>query len=595
MDPKGGDEKTSGFVVSDPYIGYLNTPPLGATVSATSWRWNGVPPDGGDLTSEYTTAQLISDTDTLNPPALIFGDSGDSWTSFGVSQSTQTLTQWSSPPNLTPNPNPSVQRTLKSDESEFSFGKMRYQFQFSSAVPATNPLTLNWFVVFTPEDSTGAPDPNNALVAPMSCMISSGSTTPIYEVNPKNLQTLANSATAAIAATAVIPATATTPAVPAEPAIPQDIATPQAIAFQNLPAPSTSGYDTELDGTYSIAQITVTQINYPSSVGAGSVDSGQSANQVIYPNANGVALITGASAMPQLMVKINGMDNTGFSVDWSFSVTSERPERGDKDNIPVGGGTPPVTNVPINQAWGMNNSFPAAPQECFGGNVIVYYRIKKSDGSYLTGPQQISFKIRGLNPAPAQAYAYIQAEPLATTTLYYAWGIAKWESGESGFTYCQFNPTGANAELPNFTGSDGWGIFQRDDSGGPGAIYVATDQVYSWKVNSDVAVQQELVQKRNAVLVYLANLQSANPTQYAQDPPPPYTTSNGTVFSAVDTLTMETYNGAGTFPSLLQFNPQNSHGSRWVWGTAGVLPNALGSDHPEPYVDKVAEQMTTSP
>ena len=333
-----------------------------------------------------------------------------------------------------------------------------------------------------------------------------------------------------------------------------------------------------------LVPVQLKQTNYPTT--ADEVDPRVSGTEAISSGttSNSVAYITGSAAMPMLQAEIANGSLSGMNVRWWMTVTSERKERGTQDNLQIPSLQPGYVTVPINQPWEIDDYFP----EPFGGVCTIHYIIQDSNGNNLTSEQTFPFLIRGKNPTPTEAHNYIQAEPFAST-LYYAWGVAKHESAQDQYhaIYCQFNAGGSTVALPNYGYPNGWGIFQRDDTGG--GIAVTTDQVYSWKVNSDVAVQQELYQKWNSANTYLGNLQSSYPTQYQQDPPPTYTTGNGTHFAAVDALCMEAYNGAGRFSSLLRFTPSNSTGHRWAWH----LPNAPKDS--EPYVDRVAERMSTSP
>lgn len=340
--------------------------------------------------------------------------------------------------------------------------------------------------------------------------------------------------------------------------------------------------------------VTLKQTNYPTT--AGEIDPGVTGTETISSGttANSVAYITGSSAsMPTLQVEIANGSLSGMNVKWWMTVTSERPERGTKDNLQIPSLVPGYVTVPINQPWEIDDYY----YESFGGVCTIHYVIQDPDGNALTPAEQFSFLIRGKNPPPSVAYNYIQSE--GGTTYYYAWGIAKWESYQPTYnaTYNQFNAGGPLIALPNYSadGADGWGIFQRDDT--EGGIYVDTNQVYSWKINSDVSIQQELPEKWQNANGYLTGLQTAYPTQYNQDPPPSYTTGNGIPFSAQDTLTIERYNGAHgrTNAQLLIFVPSNppgtGSGKRWMWN----LPVAEGKGNTVPYIDLVAEGMTSTP
>jgi len=333
--------------------------------------------------------------------------------------------------------------------------------------------------------------------------------------------------------------------------------------------------------------VTLTQLNYPTNCLPDGTDQGGTGSNVICcgTNSSSVAYITGDPVMPQLQIQVGNGSLSGMNVAWWMTATSDRPSlRGTNDDLRI----PANTNVvlSISQPWEIDSYYGT---NFFGGLCTVHYIIQDINGNSLAPEGQYQFVIRGRNPLPNTAHNYIQAEPFAVSTLYYAWGIAKHESAQDKYNaiYCQFNAGGSTMAFPNYGYPNGWGIFQRDDTGG--GIPVTTGQVYSWKVNSDVAVQQELSQKWNSANNYLGNLQNNYSTQFQQDPPPSYTTGNGTVFAAVDALCMEAYNGAGSFSTLLSFYPSNAHGHRWAWH----LPNA--PQDTEPYVSRVAERMNTSP
>jgi hypothetical protein len=146
---------------------------------------------------------------------------------------------------------------------------------------------------------------------------------------------------------------------------------------------------------------------------------------------------------------------------------------------------------------------------------------------------------------------------------------------------------------------NGWGVFQRDDTGG--GIPVTTNQVWNWQENVKVALQQdeqgvlgkgELQQKRDAVDRVFNDYQTRHPSKYAQQPPPDLDVEGHTL-SARDVLTMETYNGAGRIRELLVFTPANpvgvGPGKRWQW----VLPNAPSK--PKPYVNLIMIESDSGP
>jgi hypothetical protein len=371
-------------------------------------------------------------------------------------------------------------------------------------------------------------------------------------------------------------------------------------------------------GTYQVATVQITQNNYPAPSAADSTtDSGQqSTTQIIdCSSGNGLALITGDPFMPQLSAQINGLNSSNLSVAWRLAVTSERTERQAKDNfnLPFSGGAsggPGVVDPqPINSDWYIPSDYPPAPQEFFGGTIIVYYTIKSSSGTALTPEENLTFKIRGLNPLDATAKSYIQSNQ---GSYFFAWAIAQHESRQGNTIYNEFNSSGSQAELPNFSGGypaqDGWGIFQRDDT--HNGIYVDTDQVYSWAVNTSVAIN-ELAAKQSLAQDYFNAIQRVNPTTY--QPPPDNLTNWGksgdpatsTALTALQAATITLYNGASvtvtiqdagsnpptytTYLSCWQFNPNGTSGHRWNFVANGndyvfqIIYNEYETQHSLPH------------
>lgn len=204
---------------------------------------------------------------------------------------------------------------------------------------------------------------------------------------------------------------------------------------------------------------------------------------------------------------------------------------------------------------------------------------------------------------------------------FFGWAIAQHESRQtygSDKTYNEFNAGGLQAELPNFSGTsssnpqDGWGIFQRDDTGG--GIYVDTDQVYSWAVNTSVAMN-ELASKQALAQAYFTAVQRTYPTQY-QAPPDNLTNwgkpgdpATSTTLTALQAATITLYNGAsvsvllqdgGTnngsptysrYISCWRFNPNAASGSRWTFVPNGndyvfdVIYQEYETTHSLPFIE----------
>ena len=292
---------------------------------------------------------------------------------------------------------------------------------------------------------------------------------------------------------------------------------------------------------------------------------------------------TDVSRQPQLQSQVIGL-NSQFLLQWRMSTQHPRRQGQDDKEFP-NSDEQNVEEVSGDQPW---NIFPlySDPDQFFGGDATIYFTVLRSDHTSVTDERSFSFKILGKNPDDAKAHQYISsvAEPLGFP---WAWAIAKHESkgSTSGTFYNQF------AEVNGDWGKkgepwhsrqegNGWGIFQRDDTGN--GIPVTTNQVWNWQENVKVALQQddqgvlgkgELQQKRDAVDRVFNDYETHHHNKCVQQLPPDLIVEGHTL-SARDVLTMETYNGAGRIRELLVFTPANPIGvgpcKRWQW----VLPPA---------------------
>ncbi len=296
----------------------------------------------------------------------------------------------------------------------------------------------------------------------------------------------------------------------------------------------------------------------------------------------------GGPVMPDLSSTMNGV-GTKVSALWKLEAKfTNRPS--DDVLVPPGGGW---VGKPVGEPWDMPSFYP--PSFFGGDNTVLTFQVLKDDGSPAGAQTTAKFQILGKNP-PAEVAANYISSIAAPLNFPYAWGIAKWESHDTSNHpwYNQF-ANGKSDGSPGAHGAkgwpfyaaeekNGWGMFQRDPSGG--GIPLTLGQLWNWHENVKVAVQQELVEKRNIARNYLMTV---GPN------PPTYTTRNGKVFEAVEVLTMERYNGANgrSNSHLLVYSPKNPDGvgvgKRWEWR----LPPA--PRQPAPYVDMVASVMTSYP
>jgi len=312
---------------------------------------------------------------------------------------------------------------------------------------------------------------------------------------------------------------------------------------------------------------------------------------------------TDASRQPQLQSQVIGL-NSQFLLKWRMSTQYPRRQGEDDKKFPKRD-EPNVEEVSGDQPW---NIFPlySGPDQFFGGDATIYFTVLRSHHTSVTDERSFSFKILGKNPDDAKAHQYINtvAEPLGFP---WAWAIAKHESKgpTSGTFYNQFAEVngdwGKKGEpWHNRQEGNGWGIFQRDDTGH--GIPVTTDQVWNWQENVKVVLQQddqgvlgkgELQQKRDAVDRVFNDYDAHHHNKYVQQLPPDLVVEGHTL-SARDVLTMETYNGAGKIRELLVFTPANpvgvGPGKRWQW----VLPPAPNQTV-KPYVNLVMIESDSGP
>ncbi len=268
---------------------------------------------------------------------------------------------------------------------------------------------------------------------------------------------------------------------------------------------------------------------------ANTTDSGTSYVRT-FISTNGVAYITGQPAPPQLTAQFKGLPEW-MRVNWSMTLVSERPERGNLDNRTI----QPVElrgSVAYHITMELFN-------EIVGGRCNL--NIQVANGPTVLYP----FFIRGKNPLDATARAYITAH-VDPEFQSYAWMIAKHESlAPGGRVYNQFNPSNPLIERPNKTagqGRWGWGIAQIDkDEYGD-----STAEVYDWHENvasMNVKLRDALA-THNRFVGYFRDLYINDPTTQWIEPNNILTNVNGYVVSAEMWSVLTFYNGAGGCPEL---------------------------------------------
>ena len=316
--------------------------------------------------------------------------------------------------------------------------------------------------------------------------------------------------------------------------------------------------DSVLSKKATLSSLELKQLNYPSSTDT--TDSGSREEKLIA--AGRTAYITGEPAPPRLKASFPGL-SASITVDWKLEITSERSERGTRDNrvYPADG----YRSLPGNQAWDIGAEFGS---DFVGGKCKLFFKV--NGGAERTH----EFFIRGKNPRDGDAKSYIQGN---LGSFPFAWAIAQHETRSGARVYNQFNPSGSLQERPFFGGPDGWGIFQIDRSSEGGTT--TTAETYSWKENS-VGANGKLNGKRSDAerfIRWIRNRWQSDPNW--EEPPATFTVSASS-FTPVELATIVLYNGASGVPpssvrddsgtnrtvlSPVIFDRTRSAGNRWYF------------------------------
>jgi hypothetical protein len=248
-------------------------------------------------------------------------------------------------------------------------------------------------------------------------------------------------------------------------------------------------------------------------------------------------------------------------------------------NIPDVDGAEPGVFTTGSEAWKIWETVQNSSTPYFGGDVKVKFQLHGGFGGSGTW-NEVSFKVRGENPDDARCKAHIIANQ---GSIWYAWAIAKHESGDSKGDYNQFangldnssaGVHGAKGE-PLYAPSegDGWGLFQRDSASG---IPVTTKETWSWDGNTRGFINDEYPEQLRIANNYVDSVQRNNPTTFVE----PQFTIKGQAISGRHVLALTWYNGRQGRPnsSLMHFN-----GSTWSLD----LPNA--PEKSQPYVHEIMD------
>lgn len=315
------------------------------------------------------------------------------------------------------------------------------------------------------------------------------------------------------------------------------------------------------------------QANWPVGMGFGRVaDSGSIVCKRL--EENGVAYISGRPARPTITSKFSGLPEW-IDVEWSATLTKERPERPSSDNRSVG-----VTKLRGNEAFDLYSGV----GDSIGGAVAVNFDI----ASRFRGTTR--YRVRGKNPQDSIARSYINAH-VPAETVSYAWKIAAHESRQGARIFNQFNTGGARAELPNKGSGFGWGIAQIDNHSG-NIDLTPFHQVWDWHENV-LAMADKLSYALDRTKTFIGYYREV----YGKSPnwsEPPEQTIIGVPVSAEMWSVLTIYNGVGGIPlqsagthsgfrSPLQFDPRTG---KWIFHAnttnpdyvrrvlgAGMIPN----------------------
>jgi len=268
---------------------------------------------------------------------------------------------------------------------------------------------------------------------------------------------------------------------------------------------------------------------------------------------DGFVYIDSSSRMPRLIAEYG--DNSDSKIIWKVKVIFKRRNRND---------IPAFTKiVEKNNILEIHN---VANEDYVGGIALIEAKDINGNKSSFT------FHIRAKNPSENEVIDYIGNDP------WYANAIAKHESGQQNSQhYCQFNEVGTlgsnyitNIKYTPNRSSDkiGWGIYQIT------LPEPTHSELWNWKRNIDKG-KSIINDKKKLAQSYFKAVKRTYPDKY--EPPPNYTPPGcKTNLSAIDTATIQLYNGASvlealhnpygkssTYVSCWKFYPDNTPGKKW--------------------------------
>lgn len=281
---------------------------------------------------------------------------------------------------------------------------------------------------------------------------------------------------------------------------------------------------------------------------------------------------------PKLEARIYGLP-ADMQVEWKLENRYPRRSGRDDLNVPGVDGAELGIFTTGSEAWKIWETVQNTSTPYFGGDVKVKFQLHDSSGGSGTW-NEVSFKIRGENPDDVRCKNHIMANQ---GSIWYAWAIAKHESGDSKGDYNQFangldnggaGAHGAKGE-PFYAPSegDGWGLFQRDSASG---VPVTTKETWSWDGNMRDFINDEYPEQLRIANNYVDSVKRNNPNTFVE----PQFTIKGQAISGRDVLALTWYNGpqGRSNSRLMPFN-----GGSWSLD----LPNA--PEKSQPYAHEIMD------
>ncbi len=285
--------------------------------------------------------------------------------------------------------------------------------------------------------------------------------------------------------------------------------------------------------------------------------------------------------MPQLQFSVPMLGPT-YQVKWKFQCAytrgngfrvTQKPPTGtppDSFTIPTDGS---FTTLAGDAPWKVYND-PAWKSDFFGGDCAVIYQVMDASGAAITGQLTRNFVIGGLSPQNDKAKSFVNAYvATASPTLYFAYAIAKEESGPYSLGALQYNQFFTIGLInPKAQSGSDWRAWRplfpsfNDDPSGPGGYgmfqntrfnpNIGRKEIWNWQDNSRAGVDEIKGKITMITTPLLATFKRTYPNapalpgvSYTYPVPkssPPQTVTRSV--SGADAITITAYNGFGKLP-----------------------------------------------